>query len=479
MNVLESTMIETLRLRSLHLVGIIMISLLLSPTPINLAAINQLKAARTAASAGEIDSALIHMEKVLEYYPDNIRYRISVAEMAFVAGEYNRALHHLSAFKDNVQFERDLICMQAESLLALQNPAQALEFWELADYQCPNFLQNLRPLVEDFIQEEDFDQAEQILRIMSEVQPQDVDVQFLLGMVIATYAPEEALTSLRLADDLSHHENLLAQQLYRTIEDARAFDHAAYTLACVGKYFAVHAEWIFAVRTFENAVLIQSDYAEAYAYLGLSKDNMEMNGIVELLKAIELAPDLPLPHIIMGMHWLIKSKDVMAMNEFERALELDPDNPAIIAQVGAVYEAKDEIQNALEAYRAAAQINPQNPDFWLLLAQKSLKYEFEVSEIALPAARNALVLNPLYAPALDAMGYSYFLLGDMNFAEKYLHRAVESDPSLASAQYHMGLLMFHQDESEAAIAALKLAQELDSDGDIGFLARRSLETILP
>ncbi len=470
---------EILRLRSLHLTGIIIITLLLNPTPINRVAVHHLTATKTAATMGRADAALIHLEKVLEYYPDNIRYRIFAAEIAFAGGEYNRALHHLSLLDTDLQAERELICIQAEALLALRNPSKALEFWELANHQCPNFAQELLPLVEELFEHDDLKEAENILRTLIEYQPQDANVYFLLGMVVATYAPEEALAFLRLADDLAQNENIFAQQLYRTIDDARASDHPAYTLASVGQYFAGTGNWKFAAFALQNAVLIQPDYAEAYAYLGLSKDQMGENGIIELLQAVELAPDLALPHLVLGMHWLIKANHDMAMNEFERAIELDPQNPAILIQIGATLEAKGELPSAFQAYRMAAEINPQDPKFWLLLAQISLEHEYEVSEIALPAARNALALNPLDAPSLDALGYSYYLLGDMKFAEKYLYDAVELDPSLATAQYHLGLLKFHQNESEAAIAAFKLAQELDTDGNIGFLAKRTLDTILP
>jgi len=470
---------DVLRLRSLHIVGIIAIILLVSPTPKNWDAMNHFESARIASSSGKMDSALFHIERVLDYYPAHVRYRILAAEIAFTAGEYNRALQYLSSIEENSQAERDLICIQAEALLALRNPSKAIEFWELADHQCPNFTKDLLPLLDELIINGDLEQAENILKILSDYQPLDADVHSLLGMIISTYTPEEALATLRMAYDLSQNEDITAQQLYRTIDDARAFDHPAYTLASVGRYFASTSNWVFAARAFQNAIAIQPDYAEAYAYLGLSKDKMEENGIIELLKAVELDPDLALPHITLGIHWLIKEKNEMAMNEFERALELDPKNPAIIVQIGAAYEAQGEIPNALQAYRAAAEIDPQDPTFWLLLAQISLQYEYEVSEIALPAARNALALNPNHAPALDALGYSYYLLGDMIFAEKYIHRAIELDPSSAVAQYHLGLLKYQQNESEAAVAAFTRAQELDLVGGIGFLARRSLETILP
>jgi tetratricopeptide (TPR) repeat protein len=470
---------EILRLRALHLIGVIIISFLLSPTPINRVALHHINAAKTAASLGRSDAALIHLEQVLAYYPDNIHYRISAAEIAFTAGEYNRALHHLGLLDYELQAEINLICIQAEALLALGNPSKALEFWDLADHRCPNFAQGLTPHVEELIEDGNFEEAENILRILNEYQPLNEDLHLMLGMVLATSAPEDALVFLRLADDLSRNENITAQQLYRVIDDARASDHPAYTLVCVGRHFAGMSYWRFAIQAFSNAVMIQPDYADAYAYLGLSKDQVGENGIIELLKAAELAPDLPLPHFTLGMHWLFKANYDMALNEFERAVELDPENPAIIVQIGAAYTAKGDLPKALQAYRAAAEIDPQDPKFWLLLAQISLQHEYEVSEIALPAARNALALDPLHAPSLDALGYCYYLLGDMKFAEKFLYQAVELDPSLAAAQYHLGLLKFHQEESEAAIAAFKLAQELDSDGNIGFLASRTLETILP
>ncbi|OGO17380.1 MAG: hypothetical protein A2Z14_12010 [Chloroflexi bacterium RBG_16_48_8] len=470
---------ENLRLRSLHVIGILMITFLLRPTPINRVALNSIMAAKTAALSGRPEAALVHLEKVLEYYPADVHFRLSAAKIAFITGEYTLALQHLSSIEGDSQVEMELLCIRAEALLGLRNQQKALEFWELADRQCPYFTQDLLPLIDELIEAGDLEEAETLLRLLSEVQFQEADVHFLLGMIVSTYAPEKALVSLRSADDLSQNENFFAQQLYRVIEDARAFDHPAFTLASVGQTFASIGNWKFASRAFRNAVTIQPDYAEAYAYLGLSLDQLEENGIIELLKAVELDPDSAIPHLFLGMHWLDQIKVDMALIEFERAASLDPKNPAILVQIGAAYEAKGEIQNAIRSYRTAAEIDSQDPQFWLLLSQKSLQYEFEVSEIALPAARNALALNSLHPPSLDALGYSYYLLGDMNFAEKFIQHAVELDPSLAVAQYHLGLLKFHQNETEAAIAALKRAQELDPDGGVGFLAQRSLDTLLP
>jgi tetratricopeptide (TPR) repeat protein len=470
---------ELIRLRPIHIAGVFIIILLLSPTPINRSANVSVLAARTAAMAGRSDAALEHLETVLEYYPDNLRYRISAAEIAFSIGEFDRVLYHIARIKGNLQVEKDLLCIQAETLLSLGNVEKALQFWESADRDCPFFDENLLPLVYELIEDEEYKQAGNILRILSETQPLNPDVHFLIGTLTATYAPEEALVSLRLADDLSDNQNLPAQELYRMIEDARAYNHLAYSIAIVGKYFANNGDWKLAILAFQNAITLQPDYADAYAFLGLALDQVDRNGIIQLLEAVELAPDNPIPHLYLGIHWLLKTESVMAMNEFERAIELDPDNPAILVQIGAAYESQGEINLAIQAYLTAAEVNPQDPDFWLLLAKVSLKNEFQVSQIALPAARNALVLNPDHAPAVDALGYSYYLLGDMIFAERFIRRALDLDPFLASAQYHIGLLHLQLDEDEAAIAAFQYAHELDPNGKVGLLAQQSLETILP
>jgi len=470
---------ENLRLRILYGVGILILVFLLRPTPINQVTQDSFLAAQKAVLSGRPEAALEHLKKVLEYYPWEDPLRLPAAKIAIIKGENALALQYLLTVEDNPQIEKELYCIRAEALLGLHNRGKALEFWELADRQCSDFPQKLLPLINELIEKGDLEEAEKILRLFNEVQPQDAEIQFSLGMIISTYAPVDALVFLRSADDLSQNENSFAQQLYRVIEDAQIFENPAFILASVGRTFASIGNWEYASHTLRNAVALQPDYAEAYAYLGLSLDQMDENGIVELLKAIELDPDNAIAHLFLGMHWLDQKKVDMALIEFDRAIALDPMNPAIIVQIGTAYEIKGEIQNALQSYRAAAEIDTQDPQFWLLLSQKSLQYEYEVSEIALPAARNALALNPHHAPSLDALGYSYYLLGDMIFAEEFIQQAVELDPSLAVAQYHLGLLKSQQNETEAAIAALKRAQELDLDGSLGLIAQRTIDTLLP
>jgi len=470
---------ENFQTRFVAMAGIVIIILSLSLTPSNRVVDNQILLARTAAKSGKPGAALEHLEEVLEFYPDSQRYRVSAGELAFAIGDYNRAIFHFESLVKGLESEEGINCLLADLYLHLDDIERALEYWAFAENNCPAFDQTLLAIARDLIEDGSMAEADNLLQSLSLSRPQDPEFHLLNGMVVATYDPEKALSSLRLADDLTNNSNLQAQQLFRVIEDARSADHVAYSLAIVGQYYASIGEWMFSVRSLQNAIAIQPDYADAYATLGLARDRIGENGIVELLKAVELAPEEVIPHLYLGMHWQLKNEFDMAFNEFERASELDPTNPAVAAQIGAVYEAKGEINTAIQAYRAAAEMNPQNANFWLLLALICLEYELHLVDIALPAARNAVALNPNNPSALDALGYCYYLLEDFNYAETFILRSIQFEPTSAITQYHLGLLKTIQNEPMSAIAAFKMAYQLDPEGSVGNRAQRALETISP
>ena len=150
---------EDIRSRFIQLTGIIIIFLLLSPSPTNRVEVEILSNAKMAAMSGRPDAVLEYLESILEYYPNDKRYRISAAEVAFTIGDFNRALFHLAALEEDLEVRSDLLCIQAEALLGIHEHRKALEFWELADHNCSYISQELRLLVDDLIQQENFEEA--------------------------------------------------------------------------------------------------------------------------------------------------------------------------------------------------------------------------------------------------------------------------------------------------------------------------------
>jgi tetratricopeptide (TPR) repeat protein len=336
----------------------------------------------------------------------------------------------------------------------------------------------LKQFAATFLEERSFDAAEDVLQTLTDIDPADPDLHFQLGALVATHSPKEALPHFRSALERSPQGHPWAEEFIQTIEDASETDSAAYTFAQVGQVFITVQMWEHAVLAFEEAVELQPEYVDALAFLGIALDHIGKDGLAELHRAAGLDPTHPIPHLYLGIHWSKRGELHRALAELERAARLDPQNPTVAIQIGEVYRKLGEQATAIDAYRIATEIAPGEAQYWLLLAQVSLMEEFQVNEIALPAARNALILEPDNPAAVDALGYGYFLLGDLKFAERFLLRAVQLDPSRVQSQYHLGLLMAALERSEPARAAFQMAISLDPDGNVGELARRAMENIL-
>jgi Flp pilus assembly protein TadD len=179
------------------------------------------------------------------------------------------------------------------------------------------------------------------------------------------------------------------------------------------------------------------------------------------------------------MHWQELGKPEIALQQLDIASRLDPTNPAVNAELGSVYAALGDTRSAIAAYRQATDLAPKDPRFWKLLAQYSLMNEIEVPTLGLPAARNAVVLNPNDPVSLDSLGYAHFLIGNFRMSERLLWHAVNLAPRRADIQYHIGLLRYAQGEDHKARAAFSMTILLDPGGAIGQLAARILTNIRP
>jgi len=75
-----------------------------------------------------------------------------------------------------------------------------------------------------------------------------------------------------------------------------------------------------------------------------------------------------------------------------------------------------------------------------LLAEFSVRHEYQVRQIALPAARRAAALNPGDPANSDMLGQVLLLLEDLTSAQGAFQRASEADAGYAPAQVHLGLV---------------------------------------
>jgi tetratricopeptide (TPR) repeat protein len=212
----------------------------------------------------------------------------------------------------------------------------------------------------------------------------------------------------------------------------------------------------------------------AHAYHGLALDQQGLDGLAELEAAVRLDPRSAAVQSLLGLHWQLQGQPQKAIPYLEVAVELEPENGAFRASLAAARAEAGDVQAAIAEYRQAAESEPADPVFWRLLAAFSIAQEFELSDTGLPAARNAVVLDPEDPAALDLAGYAHFLLGDLVTAERLTVRSLELDPTSASARLHYGLLLSAAGRTREALTQLSAAASLGGTSPAGQYAQRAL-----
>jgi tetratricopeptide (TPR) repeat protein len=462
-----------------HILAALVVVAALNPSPAPGRLRSSLQASALALEGGRPAAALVALEDALVFEPRDPALQWQAASMALAADDMDAVLQYLDAADSLAGPSAKGACLRGDALQAKGDPQGALSVWPSAPSSCPDAAQHLRNLASAYLAIDDARGYEAALSSLVELTPQDATALRALAIAAATQDPETAEAHLRAADQADPEGGVVVRALIRSIDEARAEDSPAYTLAQVGQVLAQNNEWLFASWAFQNALQAEPDYVEARAYLGLALDRTGRDGLPDLEAAAAAAPRAAQPHAFLGMHWQMSGEPSRALTELEMAARLAPDDPAIAAEMAAAYDALGETDSALTAYRRATDLAPRQPGFWLLLAGFSTGHELQVRTIGLPAARNAVALAPQDPAGWDALGDCYLLSGDLAMADRILTRALELAPQRPSTLYHVGLLRLYQGDLAAARAALQSAIQGDPDGPIADLAQRALDRAGP
>jgi tetratricopeptide (TPR) repeat protein len=87
-----------------------------------------------------------------------------------------------------------------------------------------------------------------------------------------------------------------------------------------------------------------------------------------------------------------------------------------------------------------------------------------VEDEGLPAAQALVSLAPDDPRAYDLLGWAYHLSGQQDEAISTLREALDRDPGLVSAQFHLGSLYAGAGQVELARQLLQRAIDLDTGG---------------
>jgi Flp pilus assembly protein TadD len=202
-------------------------------------------------------------------------------------------------------------------------------------------------------------------------------------------------------------------------------------------------------------------------------------GLEELQTALVLDPNSVAANTFMALYWSRKNKYDLALRAIHAALLLDPKNPALQVELGNILAASGDSPGAYQAFQQAVALSPNDPSYLCSLARFSLSYEFEVSGVALPAARRAVVLAPKLPESQDTLAQVMIRLGDLDSAARFVWRALQADPDYPPAHLHLGLIYALRGEQGAAYQELTLASSLAPGSATSDQALRLLQTYFP
>jgi tetratricopeptide (TPR) repeat protein len=221
--------------------------------------------------------------------------------------------------------------------------------------------------------------------------------------------------------------------------------------------------------------LSQRERADTLAFLGYASAQVGRPAFNLLEQAIHTDPQAVLPLYFEGRYLRQKGALKAAEALFTQALTLDPKNAALYAELADLIAEQGNLGGAEVLYTAASKVAPNDLSFQLLLLKFYADRGYRVKDVGLPLAETVLQTYPDNAEVYASLGWIQFLAGKTDHGEKSLQRALELDPKLVSAHYHLARVL--EAKSAPVSAAEEYRRVVDLDTSSGTWRDQALKDL--
>lgn len=266
---------------------------------------------------------------------------------------------------------------------------------------------------------------------------------------------------------------MLTEKEKRAIQKAPTADVQAYDYYLRGRQFFYQFTQRgieFARQMFARAIVLDSDYARAYAgvadccsflyqYWEASEANLKEADAASR-QALELDPELAEAHAARGLAVSLNKRYEEAQREFETAIRLNPNLFEAYYFYARARFTEGRLEEAAGLFEKACQVNPQDYQAPSLLAMvyAGLGQKAEAARVyrrALQVTEKHLELHPDDARALYLGAGSLCQLGERQRSMEWAGRALAMDPEDAGVLYNVACVYSLLGEVEKAIACLE------------------------
>ncbi len=417
-------------------------------------------------------TASASLAEVAEAIPWLHELRLTAGRLAIQGGDPATAIQLLEQYADEFGLSREDQIALGDAYMETGNVPGAVAIWEeilQSDRANPGL--HIR-LAQYYRSQGDYEATISHLQAVLSSDPGNAQLHYQLGLIFSVVESEAALAYLTQAAALDPDLADSAQEMVRRINTARLADEPAYTYVAIGRVLASLGEWELAVEAFRQAGSARPDYAEAWAFLGEALQHLDQDmripdrqdGLQELQRALELDPTSIAANVFMGLYFQRHERHDLALAHLQYAAEQSPQNPVMRVELGNTLAAMGDLPAAQVYYEQAIELAPSDPTYWRMLAEFCLRHQIQVRQVALPAARQAVMLAPNDVQGLDVLGETLLLLGDNLNAERFLRRALESNPDYAPAHLHLGMVYLFQGDTQEARSEFARAETLAPAG---------------
>ena len=407
----------------------------------------------------KLDAALARAKAAVAVAPRSVPGQYLLGTLYAAAKRPDEAI---AAFTEVLRLNPRAVVAQAQlAQLQMMNgeSASALQSAQAASAAAPNNALLRLLLARTLTANGDVTQAEAVLKGLEAQFPKSADVQSAKGsMLLVKHDPAGARQAFDKALALDPNSN---EALAGLLTLDAAAKHLPEAKARVDARLA---------RTPDDPVVLVLA-ARTYATAGdLAKAEQT------LLKALEVAPDTLEAYGVLGQLYLSQRKLPAAREKFAELAKRQSKPTAAETMVAMILQMEGKNAEAQKQYERVMANDPR-----AAVAANNLAWIYVESggnlDVALQLAQTAKSQLPDQPEINDTLGWIYYKKGLTELAVEPLSQAVGKGPKVATYQFHLGMALAKNGETDKARTALQAALAIDPKFAGADEARKTLASL--
>jgi tetratricopeptide (TPR) repeat protein len=393
---------------------------------------------------GDAEKAVGQLERMNSIYKQSPQVKYELATAYLMAHDKVKCMANLDQALALEPGHPQAALLLAQLDIRGGDPAAAVALLTRFIKKAPGVAQAYFLLADAYLAQQKPDSAIAVYRNLAEAMPKSPQIPFLMGGVLAGQRKDSEARaafekSLELAPDFMP---AVEQLINLDLAEHKYKDATALAQAQINKTPKAAEPW------------------EILARIDAAQTNMA-RAETDLLKAIDLNPDLPGPYLLLAGVYVAADKYQEALQRLNALVARTNDAPAFL-QIGTIHEKLKQFDAARDAYEKVLSINSNSIPALNNLAYISAAHLNKIDR-AFELAQRARELAPDNPDVGDTLGWVLFKKGDYLRALNVLQDSAEKLPAQAEIQFHLGMTHYMLDEEDAARVALQRAVASQQD----------------